>query len=184
MNKIPSVKALLYKASKIGLSGDIETAKQIYKQIANNYDCKEAYLQLGTLYFKLNNPDKAEKYLKKALNTDDPNTLDGANYYLGRIYMKQNNKELAKEYLSKSNLPLSIKILGLYEREDRNFQKAALLFEKGMKLRNAECTILLGDLFYYGYFGKPDINTACRYYQKSLEFQLRADAAQKNFRNL
>ena len=101
---------LMLRANCYVIKGNYETAEQIYIKILDlTEDHSEiqvvVYLNLGKLYLRLNEKDKANVYINKgleiSLNNNDKYLID-IYLELGKIYKRMYQYDLSKEYLLKA----------------------------------------------------------------------------------
>lgn len=89
--------------------GRYDESAIIFKNLLSRYtDDKSVLINIGNLYFKMKAYEKAEKYVKKAIATD--NRLPKAHFLLGMIYDNENRIEESiveiKKAINKTKNPL------------------------------------------------------------------------------
>jgi tetratricopeptide (TPR) repeat protein len=147
----------------------LELAEQYIKPLATCDNAKgNCLLLLGIIYMMQGDYEKAELYLKKAL---DKNEKEAA-LYLGKLYMDLNKSDLAEEFLkqavkeeSSRNYGESLAMLGgFYYAYRQNNKLAEKYLKKAIDKGVKDAPLVLAEM----YIEQNKVNKAIYYYKQAI----------------
>ncbi|ETN99505.1 hypothetical protein RFI_37966, partial [Reticulomyxa filosa] len=156
--------------------------KILSEKLGNNHtDVANSYNNLGRVYYKKAEYDKAYEYHKKALDIYSEN-IDGNQisiatcyYHLGRVHYGKGEYAESIEYYKK-DLKISLEQLGDTYFETGEYETSIEYYEKALNIQLKKCgekhvfvACSLNALGFVWIKGKQQMNKAKEYVDKSLE---------------
>jgi tetratricopeptide (TPR) repeat protein len=120
--------------------GNLEESAKAYQKCLEIYpDFTEAHNNLATIYQELNQPEKAEAELQKALLDLAYQTRELPYYNLARLYLAQNRLELALDHVQKAiqirpRLAMAHNLKGMVLERQNKLEDALAAYEQAVKI--------------------------------------------------
>jgi tetratricopeptide (TPR) repeat protein len=183
----PHISELLKKAVELKASGDANGAiKMLHSVLMEDFQCTEAYEELGDNYISLRQLDKAEKALDQAVHLNPQSS--NARYLRGFLYSLQekwNNSVTELEHANEiaPNHPEILRCLGWSLYNENRGQRGLAILERSESLRPADPNILC-DLGVC-YMNSSDYRNARKAFQKVIDMNPNSAQAREcmNFLN-